>query len=56
MAINVLVEKLCREEEGGFMGKFSWKGGYVNEGRASSKWKGGSSICGLTLSRSGKGA
>ena len=36
----MLVEKLCREEEVGFVGKFCWKGGYVHEGRASSKWKG----------------
>ena len=42
----MLVEKLCREEELGFVGKFCWKGGYVHEGWASSKWKGGSSICG----------
>ena len=40
MAINILVEKLCREEEVGFVGKFYWKGGYVHEGRASFKWKG----------------
>ena len=40
MAINMLVEKLCREEEVGFVGKFCWKSGYVHEGRASSKWKG----------------
>ena len=26
MAINMLVQKLCREEEGGFMGKFCWEG------------------------------
>ena len=26
MAINMLVQKLCREEEFGFMGKFCWKG------------------------------
>ena len=26
MAINKLVEKLCREEEGGFVGKFCWEG------------------------------
>ena len=26
MAINMLVEKLCREEEVGFVGKFCWKG------------------------------
>ena len=52
MAINMLVEKLCREEEVGFVGKFYWKGGYVHEGRASSKWKGGSSICRWTLSSS----
>ena len=52
MAINMLVEKLCREEEVGFVGKFCWKGGYVHEGRASSKWKGGSSICGWTFSSS----
>ena len=50
MAINMLVEKLCREEAVGFAGKFCWKGGYVHEGWASSKWKGGSSICGWTLS------
>ena len=52
IAINMLLEKLCREEEVGFVGKFCWKGGYVHEGRASSKWKGGSSICGWTLSSS----
>ena len=52
MAINMLVEKLCREEEVGFVGKFCWKGGYVHEGRASSKWKGGSSICGWALNSS----
>ena len=50
MAINMLVKKLCREEEVGFVGKFCWKGRYVHEGRASSKWKGGSSICGWALS------
>ena len=51
-AINMLVEKLCREEEVGFVdlwGSFVGRGGYVHE-RASSKWKGGSSICGWTLS------
>ena len=52
MAINMLVEKLCREEEVGFVGKFCWKGGYVHEGWASSKWKVGSSVCGWTLSSS----
>ena len=26
MAVNVLVQKLCREEEVGFVGKFCWKG------------------------------
>ena len=26
MAINMLVEKLCREEEVGFVGKLCWKG------------------------------
>ena len=26
MAINMLVQKLCREEEVGFVGKFCWKG------------------------------
>ena len=26
MAINMLVLKLCREEEVGFVGKFCWKG------------------------------
>ena len=26
VAINMLVEKLCREEEVGFVGKFCWKG------------------------------
>ena len=26
LAINMLVEKLCREEEVGFVGKFCWKG------------------------------
>ena len=26
IAINMLVEKLCREEEVGFVGKFCWKG------------------------------
>ena len=26
MAINMLVQKLCREEKGGFMGKFCWEG------------------------------
>ena len=26
MAINMLVQRLCREEEGGFMGKFCWEG------------------------------
>ena len=26
MAINMLVKKLCREEEVGFVGKFCWKG------------------------------
>ena len=26
MAINMLVQKLCREEEVGFMGKFCWEG------------------------------
>ena len=26
MAIDMLVEKLCREEEVGFLGKFCWKG------------------------------
>ena len=26
MAINMLVEKPCREEEAGFVGKFCWKG------------------------------
>ena len=55
IAINMLVEKLCREEEVsffGFVGKFCWKGGYVHEGRVSSKWKGGSGICGCNLSSS----
>ena len=52
MAINMLVEKLCREDEVGFVEKFCWKGLYVHEGRASSKWKGGSSICGWTHSSS----
>ena len=44
MAINMLVEKLYREEEVGFVGKFCWK--------VSFKWKGGSSICGWTHSSS----
>ena len=26
MAINMLVQKLCREEDVGFVGKFCWKG------------------------------
>ena len=26
MAINMVVRKLCREEEVGFVGKFCWKG------------------------------
>ena len=52
MAINMLVQKLCREEEVGFVGKFCWKGGYIHEGWASTKWKGGSSICGWSLSSS----
>ena len=26
MAINMLVQKLCREEEVGFVGKFCWEG------------------------------
>ena len=26
MAINILVQKLCREEEVGFVGKFCWEG------------------------------
>ena len=38
--INMLVQKLCREEEVGFVGKFCWEGSYVHEGWASSKWKG----------------
>ena len=50
MAINMLVQKLCREEEVGFVGKFCWNGWYVHEGWASSKWKRGSSICGWTQS------
>ena len=55
MAINMLVEKLCREEEVGFVdlwGSFVGRAGYVHEGLASSKWKGGRSICGWTLSSS----
>ena len=36
----------------GFVWKFCWKGGCVHEGRASFKWKGGSSICGWTHSSS----
>ena len=47
MAINMLVEKLCREEEVGFVDLW---GSFV--GRASSKWKGSSSICGWTHSSS----
>ena len=46
MAINMLVQKLCREEEIGFVGKFCWEICYVHEGRASSNMKEGSSICG----------
>ena len=52
MAINMLVQKLCREEEGGFMGKFCWEGWYVHEGWASFKWKGGGSIRGQTFGSS----
>ena len=32
MAINTLVQKLCREEVVGFVGKFCWKGWYAHEG------------------------
>ena len=39
MAIKILVQKQCREEEVGFVGMFCWDG-YVHEGWASSKWKG----------------
>ena len=52
MAINMLVQRLCREEEVGFMGKFCWEGWYVHEGWASFKWKGGGSIRGQTFSSS----
>ena len=40
MAINMLVEKLYREEEVGFVGKFCWKGGYVQVGRLHLSGKG----------------
>ena len=40
LAINMLVQKLCREEEVGVVGKFCWEGLYVHEGWASSKQKG----------------
>ena len=49
MAINMLVEKLCREEGMGFVdvwGSFVGRADMFDEGRAASKWKGGSSICG----------
>ena len=51
MAVNMLFEKLCREEEVGFVDLW---GNFVGraEGRASSQWKGDSSICGWTLSSS----
>ena len=39
MTINMLVEKLCREEEVGFVVLLQGLI-YVHEGRASSKWEG----------------
>ena len=56
MAINMLVQKLCREEEVGFVdlwGSFVGRAdNYVHEGWASFKWKGGGSIRGQTFSSS----
>ena len=32
MTINMLVQKLCREEEVGFVGNFCWKDMYMRDG------------------------
>ena len=46
----MLVQKLCREEEVGFVGMFCLKGGYVHVGQALSKWKGAAVFAdGLTV-------
>ena len=45
MAINTLVQQLCREDEAGVVGLLCWEVGHVHEGWAPSKWKGCSSVC-----------
>ena len=53
IAINMPVQKLCREEEFGFV---DFRGSFFGEadtytGMTSSKWNRGSSICGWTHSK-----
>ena len=55
MAINILVQKLCREEEVGFVdlwGSVVGRADMYRRDGLSFKWKGGNSICGQTLSSS----
>ena len=48
----MLVEKLCREEEVSFVDLWGSFVGRADMYMKESKWKGGSSICGWTLSSS----